>query len=102
MLGPPGEPVRPASDEHGSGPASYVVEAWPATEEDWDAQADLLVWSVARRRISPAPVWKLLGLRAVSGAALTLAQGVDAAWLYPVGLVGVVIWAVRVRSYLGS
>jgi hypothetical protein len=53
-------------------------------------------------RISPAPVWKLLGLWAVSGATLTLAQGVDADWLYPVGLLGVVIWAVRVRSYLGS
>jgi hypothetical protein len=31
-----------------------------------------------------------------------LAQAVDAGWLHPIGLAGVVIWAVRVRSYLGS
>jgi hypothetical protein len=53
-------------------------------------------------RMSPRPLWELLGLWAVSGAALTLAQGVDAGWLYAIGLVGVVIWAVRVRRYLGS
>jgi hypothetical protein len=53
-------------------------------------------------RISPSPLWELLGLWAVSGGTLTLAQAVDAGWLYPVGLAGVVIWAVRVRSYLGS
>jgi hypothetical protein len=53
-------------------------------------------------RMSPSPLWGLLGLWAVSGGTLTLAQAVDAGWLYPVGLAGVVIWAVRVRSYLGS
>jgi hypothetical protein len=49
-------------------------------------------------RVSPSPLWELLGLWAVSGGALTLAQGVDAGWLYPIGLVGVVIWAVRVKT----
>jgi hypothetical protein len=53
-------------------------------------------------RMSPPRLWELLGLWAASGAALTLAQAVDAGWLYPVGLVGVVIWAVRARSFLGS
>jgi hypothetical protein len=53
-------------------------------------------------RMSAPALWELLGLWAASGAALTLAQAVDAGWLYPVGLVGVVIWAARVRSYLGS
>ena len=53
-------------------------------------------------RTSPSPLWELLSLWAVSGGALTLAQGVDAGWLYPIGLAGVVIWAVRLRSYLGS
>jgi hypothetical protein len=52
-------------------------------------------------RMSPSPLWGLLGAWAVSGGALTLAQAVDARWLYPIGLAGVVIWAVRVRSYLG-
>jgi hypothetical protein len=52
-------------------------------------------------RMSPSPLWELLGLWAVSGGALTLAQAVDAGWLYPIGLAGVVIWALRVRSYLG-
>jgi hypothetical protein len=53
-------------------------------------------------RMSPSPLWELLGLWAVSGGALTLAQGIDAGWLYPIRLAGIVIWAVRVRSYLGS
>ena len=52
-------------------------------------------------RMSRSPMWELLGLWAVSGGALTLAQGVDAEWLYPIGLAGVVVWALRVRSYLG-
>jgi hypothetical protein len=52
-------------------------------------------------RMSPSPLWELLGLWAVSGGALTLAQAVDAGWLYPIGLAVLVIWAVRVRSYLG-
>ena len=53
-------------------------------------------------RMSSSPLWELLGLWVVSGGALTLAQAVDAGWLYPLGLVGVVVWAVRVRSYLAS
>ena len=52
-------------------------------------------------RRSPSPLWEMLGLWAVGGGALTLAQAVDAGWLYPIGLAGVVIWAVRVKSYLG-
>ena len=52
-------------------------------------------------RMSPSPLWELLGLWAVSGGALTLAQAVDAGWLYPIGLAVVVIWAARVKSYLG-
>ena len=52
-------------------------------------------------RMSPSPLWELLGLWALSGGALTLAQALDAGWLYPIGLGGVVVWAVRVRSYLG-
>jgi hypothetical protein len=67
-----------------------------------DTFADEVDRTLDARMSPPPPLWELLGLWAVSGAALTLAQGVDAGWLYPVGLVGVVIWAVRVRSYLGS
>ena len=51
-------------------------------------------------RMTPSPLWELLGLWAFSGGALTLAQAVDAGWLYPVGLAGVVLWAVRLKSYL--
>jgi hypothetical protein len=53
-------------------------------------------------RMSAPALWELLGLWAASGATLTLAQAIDEGWLYPVGLVGVVIWAVRVRGFLGS
>jgi hypothetical protein len=49
---------------------------------------------------SQSGLWQLLGLWAASGGALTLAQGIDAGWLYPVGLAGVVLWAVRLRAYL--
>jgi hypothetical protein len=66
-----------------------------------DAFADE-VDRVLDARMSPSPLWELLGLWALSGGALTLAQGVDAGWLYPIGLAGAVVWAIRVKSYLAS
>jgi hypothetical protein len=65
-----------------------------------DTFADQVERTLDARR-SRSPLWELLGLWAVSGGALTLAQGVDAGWLSPIGLAGVVIWAVGVKSYLG-
>jgi hypothetical protein len=66
-----------------------------------DAFADEVDRTLDRNSSSSALV-ELLGLWAVSGGALTLAQGVDAGWLYPVGLAGVVVWAVRLRGYLAA
>jgi hypothetical protein len=53
-------------------------------------------------RMSAPALWELLGLWAASGATLTLPHAIDECCFYPVGLVGVVIWAVRVRGFLGS
>ena len=64
-----------------------------------DAFADQVDRALDARQ-SRSPLWELIGLWAVSGGALTLAQGVDAGWLYPIGLAGVLVWAVRVKGVL--
>lgn len=39
------------------------------------------------------PLWPLLGLWIVTGIVLSIAQGADAGWLFPIGLALVVAWA---------
>jgi hypothetical protein len=66
-----------------------------------DAFAEEVDRTLDARR-SPSPLWGLIAVWAASGGILTLAQGVDAGCLYPLGLAGAALWAVRLRSYLSG
>ena len=46
------------------------------------------------RNASRSGLWALMATWILTGGVLTLAQGVDAGWLFPVGLAGVLVWAV--------
>jgi hypothetical protein len=56
--------------------------------EDFAARVDAELEAHA----APSPLWPLIVTWVVVGGLLTLAQGVDAGWLFVIGLAGVVAW----------
>jgi hypothetical protein len=50
------------------------------------------------RNAPRSALWMLVLAWVLVGGVLTLAQGVDAGWLYPLGLAGVVFWVMGLMA----